>query len=261
MTEWMTNIPATSFGYPQSNMRTCAECMNTSVNCNCGTKCAVNFTCALVKNLYLSCLDCRQAASSLIQQQSSQGKHLGRKEKPGHKRVLLGASSLPRCDAAVLGKQFLCLERMCSLCSQGFMVSPLLHPWVLEIGSGVDRANCLVDGSVRTLENNFKTAGRSLNDVLKYTVDDFTRSSDDSWAKNSPRRGTITLHYIWLRKASCENCTSIFGRGCVKLLVEISNYWLKITFGLIRHIEVVASHALFSPLKLISSPSREVNLF
>jgi len=231
--------------------------MNTSVNCNCGTKCAVNFTCALVKNLYLSCLDCRQAASSLIQQQSSQGKHLGRKEKPGHKRVLLGASSLadcrqaasslvqqqssqgkllgrkekpghkrvllgassladcrqpassfiqqrcqgkhlgrkekpghkrvllgasslPRCDAAVLGKQFLCLERMCSLCSQGFMVSPLLHPWVLEIGSGVDRANCLVDGSVRTLENNFKTAGRSLNDVLKYTVDYFTRSSDDS---------------------------------------------------------------------------------
>lgn len=35
----MTSIPATSFGYPQSKMRTCAEWMNTSVNCNCTEFC------------------------------------------------------------------------------------------------------------------------------------------------------------------------------------------------------------------------------
>lgn len=38
MTECMTSIPATSFGYPQSKMRAWAECINTSVNCSCGTQ-------------------------------------------------------------------------------------------------------------------------------------------------------------------------------------------------------------------------------
>jgi hypothetical protein len=47
--------------------------------------------------------------------------------------------------------------------------------WIL--GRPID---CLVDGSVRTLKYYFKTTGRSLNDVLKYTVDDFRRSSDES---------------------------------------------------------------------------------
>jgi len=41
-------------------------------------------------------------------------------------------------------------------------------------------SDCLFEGSVRTLKNYFKTTGRNLNDVLKYTVDDFRRSSDES---------------------------------------------------------------------------------
>ena len=32
-------------------------------------------------------------------------------------------------------------------------------------------SECLDEGSVRTLKNKFKSPGRSLNDVLKYTVD------------------------------------------------------------------------------------------
>ena len=70
-------------------------------------------------------------------------------------------------------------------------------------------SDCLVEESVRTLKNYLKTTDRNLNGVLKYTVDDFRRSSDDSLAKSCPV--AVQLHYIWLRKVSCENCTSISG--------------------------------------------------
>ena len=42
------------------------------------------------------------------------------------------------------------------------------------------QSDCLDEGSVRTLKNYFKTTGRNLNDVLKYTLDGFRRSSDES---------------------------------------------------------------------------------
>ena len=47
--------------------------------------------------------------------------------------------------------------------------------WILGRPSG-----CLDEGSVRTLKNKFKSTGRSLNDVLKYTVGGFRCSSDES---------------------------------------------------------------------------------
>jgi len=120
-------------------------------------------------------------------------------------------------------------------------------------------SDCLDEGSVRTLKNYFKTTGRNLNDVLKYTLVDFRRSSDESWAKCPPSRyNYIILHYITLymaRKVVVWKLYIEIGRGCVKLLVEISNYLLKIIFWLMRHIDVIASHVLFSPLKRTKSPS------
>ena len=65
--------------------------------------------------------------------------------------------------------------------------------------------DCLDEGSVLTLKKYFKTTGRNLNDVLKYTVDDFRLSSDEIWAKCPPSRyNYITLHYIIYGSESCR---------------------------------------------------------
>jgi len=52
-------------------------------------------------------------------------------------------------------------------------------------------SGCLDEGSVRTLKTNFKSTGRNLNDVLKYTVDgsDVLATIDET---SVPRRGIIT---------------------------------------------------------------------
>ena len=50
----------------------------------------------------------------------------------------------------------------------------------METGSCVDRAIVLLMDPLGHFKNNFKTTGRSLTDVSKYTVDDFRRSSDES---------------------------------------------------------------------------------
>ena len=67
--------------------------------------------------------------------------------------------------------------------------------WRLDLGRPID---CLVEGSVRTLRNCFKTTGRNLNDVFKYTVDDFRRSSDES----SPV--AVRLDYIIYGSEMCR---------------------------------------------------------
>ena len=52
-------------------------------------------------------------------------------------------------------------------------------------------SECLDEGSVRTLKNKFKSTGRSLNDVLKYTVggSDVLATTVET---SVPRRGIIT---------------------------------------------------------------------
>ena len=67
--------------------------------------------------------------------------------------------------------------------------------YVISLGAGdwiLGRpSECLDEGSVRTLKNEFKSTGRSLNDVLKYTVDgsDVLATRVET---SVPRRGTIT---------------------------------------------------------------------
>jgi hypothetical protein len=63
-----------------------------------------------------------------------------------------------------------------------------------------------------------------------------------------PRRGTITLLYIRVKKGVVWQIYSSLGYGSVKLSVKNSN-WLSFTFGTVRHIDVIVSHLLFSPLK------------
>jgi len=73
---------------------------------------------------------------------------------------------------------------------------PLYHnPFVISLGAGdwiLGRpSECLDERSVRTLKNKFKSAGRSLNDVLKYTVggSDVLATRVET---SVPRRGIIT---------------------------------------------------------------------
>ena len=101
----MTSIPATSFGYPQSNMRAWAECTSTSVNCSCGTKWTVTTlwfmhvlwcrTCTWQSTVFR--LTAWYPAFCLLQQESFQDKV----QKPRRKETL----NLLGCDAAALGKQ------------------------------------------------------------------------------------------------------------------------------------------------------------
>jgi hypothetical protein len=66
------------------------------------------------------------------------------------------------------------------------VISLVAGGWVLCRPS-----DCLDEGSVRTLKNNFKSTGRNLNDVLKYTVDgpDVLATRVET---SVPRRGVIT---------------------------------------------------------------------
>ena len=82
---------------------------------------------------------------------------------------------------------------------------------------------CEMTSSVRTLKNYFKSTGRNLNDVLKYTVDgsDVLATRVET---SVPIHGIITWHYIWLGKVSCVNCTSNLGVAVRSYEVEISNY-------------------------------------
>jgi len=52
-------------------------------------------------------------------------------------------------------------------------------------------------------KNYYKTTGRNLNDVLKYTVDGF-RSLATRIEQSVPRRGIITLHYIIYGSERCR---------------------------------------------------------
>ena len=124
----------------------------------------------------------------------------------------------------------------------------VLYPWELELGFCWRPSGCLVEGSVRTLKNYFKTTcwdfwwciweEKFNSEVLSMRV-----------VQSVPPRDLITLLYIWFRKVSCENCTSVSG-------VAVWSYWLKfliiswkLHLFLTRHMNVIASHVLFSPLK------------
>ena len=82
-----------------------------------------------------------------------------------------------------------------------YVVSLGARDWILGRPS-----DCLVDGSVRTLKNNFKTTSRS----FKWCIIIYSRWISDVLVTrvepSVPRRDAITLQYIWLRKVWCGNC-------------------------------------------------------
>jgi hypothetical protein len=60
----------------------------------------------------------------------------------------------------------------------------------------------------------------------------------------------VQLHYFiqWVKRCHVKNIEQSWVWLC-EAIGQKPNYYLTLTFGTMRHIDVIASHLLFSPLK------------